>query len=43
MAILSGQTKMREKFEYVILNGEGRKCLSNLYPDNPDKIKKICC
>ena len=40
MAILSGQTKMREKFEYVILNGEGRKCLSTLYPDNPDKIKK---
>ena len=40
MAILSGKTRYGEKFEYVILNHEGKKCLSWLYPDKPRKVKK---
>lgn len=39
MAILSGKTKYGEKFEYVILDREGKDCLSWLYPDKPHKIK----
>ena len=40
MAILSGKTRYGEKFEYVILNHEGKECLSWLYPDKPRKVKK---
>lgn len=40
MAILSGKTRYGEKFEYVILNYEGKECLSWLYPDKPRKVKK---